>query len=122
NRVMEESTTRVPFLNLEYFFRLLYEAGPERVTSSLLEDFGQWFIHMWTTLGAVSFVFSIAALGLLAYSSIRYKQIIAHHHHEYHSDLDPVEAEHAKDRSRWVHIQGLIESGQERDWREAIME
>lgn len=43
-------------------------------------------------------------------------------HHHYIADLDPEEAEQAKDRSRWAHIQTLIESAQERDWREAIME
>jgi hypothetical protein len=42
--------------------------------------------------------------------------------HERWSTLAPAEAETQKDHSRWAHIQSLIESGQERDWREAIME
>jgi hypothetical protein len=42
--------------------------------------------------------------------------------HHFTTLLDKTEAETNKDHSRWAHIQTLIESPQERDWREAIME
>lgn len=118
---MEGPASPIPFLNVEYFFRLIYNARPDDVQGSFV-GLSKWFLEIWTNLGAVSFVFSLAALGLLAYSTIRMRQILTHEHHERYSDLDPIEAEQSKDHSRWAHIQTLIESGQERDWREAIME
>ncbi len=122
---MEEGTTGpIHFLNLEYFFRLLYESRPGGTTLPSFEfsSVWLWFLHAWTVLGAVSFVFSLAALGILAYASMRMYQIREQEHHDNLSNLDPVEAEHAKDHSRWAHIQTLIESAHARDWREAIME
>jgi hypothetical protein len=128
---MEGGTTGpIHFLNLEYFFRLLYEsrvgitgtttaiAGPDY----LLSSFVAWVANTWSVLGAVSFVFSLAAFAILAYSTVRMYQLKMREEHERWSTLDPVIAETKKDHSRWAHIQSLLESLQPRDWREAIME
>lgn len=121
---MEGTTGPIHFINLEYFFRLLYNSRPGGATVPEVDfsSFSEWAIHMWSVLGAVSFLFSLAALAILAYSTMRMYQIKEQGHHERYGTLDPVEAEEAKDRSRWAHIQALIESPHERDWREAIME
>ena len=122
---MEGGTTGpIHFINLEYFFRLLWDSrlGGPRFPDYELQTIWEWALHAWSVLGAASFVFSLVALGILVYSTMRLYQIRAREHHEVISTLDPVEAEHAKDLSRWAHIQALIESTQERDWREAIME
>jgi hypothetical protein len=113
------------YLNLEYFFRLLYESRPS-LPDTPSGSFSwnvlvEWFIHFWSTFAAVAFVFSLAALGVLIYASVRMFQVKQHLHHKI-GKLDIEEAEHAKDHSRWAHIQSLIESPQARDWREAIME
>lgn len=122
-------TGPVHFINLEYFFRLLYESrvGITGTTSpvtplSYWTAFTEWFMHTWSVLSSVSFVFSLAAFVILAYSTVRMYQIKMREEHEKWSLLVPEEAEKAKDHSRWAHIQALIESGQPRDWREAIME
>lgn len=128
---MEGGTTGpIHFLNLEYFFRLLYESRLGITgTSTALEgpdffwtSFVAWVTHVWGVLGAVSFVFSIVAFAILAYATVRMYQIKMREEHERWSTLDPVVAETTKDLSRWAHIQSLIESAQARDWREAIME
>ena len=124
---MEGGTTGpIHFLNLEYFFRLLYESrvGITGTSTSIsfFDSFGEWITHVWSVLGAVSFVFSLVAFAILAYATVRMYQIKMREEHERWSTLDPVVAETAKDHSRWAHIQSLIESAQARDWREAIME
>lgn len=120
---MGEGTGPVHFINLEYFFRLIYESRPggTGIPSFGLDAVGQWFLHMWNTFAGVSFVFSLIGLLWLAYATMRMYQIKQAEHHLYEA-LDPDKAEHDKDRSRWAHVQMLIESPQERDWREAINE
>lgn len=124
---MESGTTGpVHFLNLEYFFRLLYESrvGVTGTSTDLgvFDRITVYITHVWSVLGTVSFVFSLVAFAVLAYSTVRMFQIKEREEHERWSTLDTSEAEKEKDHSRWAHIQGLIESSQERDWHEAISE
>lgn len=124
---MDSGTTGpIHFLNLEYFFRLLYESrvGITGTSTdlSLFSRFTDWVTHVWSVLGTVSFVFSLIAFAILAYSTVRLFQIKEHEEHEKWSTLDMSEAEKEKDHARWAHIQSLIESPQERDWHEAISE
>lgn len=120
---MQETTGPIHFINLEYFFRLIYESRPggPGMPGFQFEGFTAWLLQFWNTFAAVSFVFCLIALGFLAYATLRMYQIKQAEHHHY-GLLDPVEAEHKKDHSRWAHIQTLIESAHERDWREAINE
>lgn len=111
----------INFINLEFFFRLLYNSRPGGPEVPTVNTFGVWFTHFWSTLAAVSFLFSLVALGFLVYASVRLYQEKQKLHH-FTTDLDVDEAETNKDHSRWAHIQSLIESMHERDWREAIME
>jgi hypothetical protein len=121
--------TTIHYLNLEYFFRLLYESrvgitgtSTELAPASFFASFMEWVGHVWGVLGSVSFVFSLAAFAVLAYSTVRMYQIKMREEHERWSLLDQDAAEKEKDHSRWAHIQSLIESPQERDWHEAISE
>lgn len=120
------TTGPVHFLNLEYFFRLLYQSRIGVIGTStdlsLWGRFTDWLTHAWSVLGTVSFVFSLAAFAVLAYSTVRMFQIKEREEHERWTTLDPVVAETEKDHSRWAHIQELIESPQERDWHEAVSE
>lgn len=125
---MEGGTTGpVHFLNLEYFFRLLYESrlaflGEGIEPGTALANFLLWIQHVWGVLGLVSFIFSLVAFVILAYSTVRLQQLREAEEHARWSDLDPVVEEKRKDHSRWAHIQSLIESAQESDWRQAIIE
>ncbi len=126
---MQGATTGpVHFINLEYFFRLLYESrlgfatASSTPTANLLDGFVSWITHVWNILGVVSFVFALVAFFVLAYATIRLHQLRELEEHERWSTLEPEAADDALDHSRWAHIQSLIESGQDRDWREAIME
>ncbi len=118
----------IHYLNLEYFFRLLYESrvgitgSSTDLSLSFVDRFVAYITHVWSVLGTVSFVFSLAAFGILAYSTVRMYQLKEREEHERWSKIDMTEAEKEKDHSRWAHIQSLIESPQERDWHEAVSE
>lgn len=122
---MEGPQAPVPFLNVEYFFRLLYESrlaltGDSDMT--LWEVFSAWFMQAWGVLGIVSFLFVLVAFFVLVYSSMRVYQIKHQEEHEKYSTISVQEEEVRKDHSRWAHIKSLIESPNESDWRQAIIE
>lgn len=128
---MEGGTTGpIHFLNLEYFFRLLYGSQVDVTRGEVpgvpglnfLDAFLVWFGHTWGVLGVVSFLFVIVAFGVIAYSSVRLIQIRHQEDHEKYSTLAPEVAEKQKDHARFAHIQMLVESAQESDWRQAIIE
>lgn len=109
----------VHFLNLEYFFRLLYDAraGVDGQTF----DIGIWLAQAWSITAFLGYMTSIVALGILVYSLIRTMQIL-HREEHYFETIDAHEADRQVDHSRWEHVVTLIESGQESDWRQAILE
>jgi hypothetical protein len=120
---MEDNPTDpIHFLNLEYFFRRLYDSifG---VSGFGVGDFGivGIFSSIWIVVTVLSYIASIVALLVLVFTTIRMRQIFEDEHHLY-STLSPDEAEKRTDNSRWEHIISLIESPQESDWRQAIVE
>lgn len=113
------TTGPVHFLNIEYFFRLIYTAtfhlSPGHV------DYGILLSEFWNIVTVVAYVFSLAFLGLLAYTTIFMQQLGEEEHHAYET-LEPKEAENELEHSRWGHVKGLVESASESDWRQAIIE
>ena len=110
----------VNFLNVEYWLRLLY---------LLLHSHGDYsraaliarLVELWRLFSYVAYLLSVFFLGALVYYTIRLRQIreaeapkFATIHPEHHED----HAGHA----RWEHVQGLMNSLQESDWRQAIIE
>jgi hypothetical protein len=124
---MEGDTGPIHYLNLEYFFRLLYGSQWSFSTGATpsadpFSVFAAWLGHAWMVLLLVSFIFALIAFGVIVYSTTRMYQIKKQEDEEKYSTLEPVAAEKEKDRSRWMHIRALIESTQESDWRQAIIE
>lgn len=110
------------FLNVEYFFRLLYEL----ITSpqSFAVDAGGFLAfasQIWLLVTGLSLIASIAFLIVFINSVLRYHQT-RHAEVEKYGTLHPVHAEEKRDHSRWDHIQELISSMHESDWRQAIIE
>ncbi|HYD93209.1 MAG TPA: hypothetical protein VEB18_01990 [Candidatus Paceibacterota bacterium] len=113
----------VPFLNIEYFFRLLYESRLQFAEDGdVIGAFNAWVAHAWGVLGVVSFLFVVAAFFVLAYASMRLYQIKKFEGETKYSTIKPEAEEKRKDHSRWAHIQTLIESATPSDWRQAIIE
>lgn len=122
--MQEGATGPIHFLNLEYFFRLIYGAQGQFTSGDVpfLEAFLAWVAHAWGILGIASFLFVIAAFLVLAYATMRLYQIREREDRERYSTLAPAEEEKRKDHSRWAHIQQLAASPHESDWRQAVIE
>ncbi|MCI0597776.1 hypothetical protein L0Y34_01765 [Candidatus Parcubacteria bacterium] len=127
---MEGGTTGpIHFLNLEYFFNLLYGARVDVDGSAgtlpqatFLEAFAEWFSHAWGVLGVASLFFVIIGLCVLMYATVRMIQIKKREDEEKYNTVSPAVAEKQKDHARWAHIRTLVESAQENDWRQAVIE
>ncbi|MDB4992025.1 MAG: protein of unknown function with transrane region [Parcubacteria group bacterium] len=122
---MQTSGPDVHFLNVEYFFRLLYNlfhgihggAGGGVSTGGLLAVLS----HLWLLLTVLAYLFSLAAIGVFVYATLRLFQTRKDEEPRYET-ITP-EAEHALvEHSRWKYIMQLIESGLPGDWRNAIIE
>lgn len=117
----------VHFLNLEYFFRLLYDlfhgGGGGAVKSGGLGFGGllTFFSHLWLVITVLAYLFTLAVIGVLVYSTMRLFQVRREEEPRYATVA--VDAEDRRvDHARWAYIMQLIESGQESAWRQAIIE
>lgn len=114
----------IHFLNLEYFFRLLYEAffrGGVSDIDPTVAPVIVWLLNLWNSLTVLSFVVSLLALMALVFTTVRIYQIRKAEEHRI-STITHEEEDYRTDRSRWEHVAALVESHQESDWRQAIIE
>lgn len=119
---MESSTgPSVNFLNVEYFFRLLYELITEPRSFSLQTDLIQLASQIWFIVTALSVIASIILLAIFINATLRFHQIRREEDERY-GTIHPEHAEVARDHSRWAHIRELVERPHESDWRQAIIE
>lgn len=112
----------VHFLNIEYFFRLLYDTsvGADTISgrfSNLLVLLSQ----IWLLVTIISILVSLLAIGLMVYSTMRLYQIRAMEADRY-TTLSKAVTHGQVEHTRWLYIKNLIESAQESDWRQAIIE
>lgn len=119
---MATSTTTLHFLNVEYFFRLLYELlmSPHTLTLSsggLLVFASQ----VWLVVTALSLIVCVGLLWVFVSATIRYHQTLREDE-ERHATLHADHAEEERDHSRWDHVRELAASAHENDWRQAIIE
>lgn len=123
---MQTEGTSVHFVNLEYFFRLLYDlihgvgvsGGPSGVSAGGLLVL---FSHIWLLITVLAYLFSLAVIGVLVYATMRLYQVRREEAPRFATVSEAAEHQHV-DHSRWAYIMQLIESGQESDWRQAIIE
>lgn len=121
----EGSTGQVHFLNVEYFFRLLYEwlsglSGGEGISIGVIQ-LGPILSAIWNVVTVTGFLISLLCLMFLVFATVRIYQIRKEEEHRY-EDIEFEEADHQVDRSRWEHVISLVESPHEKDWRQAIIE
>ncbi len=119
---MESSGPSVHFLNVEYFFRLLYEA----LSGGGSVDFSWTALlalasQIWLLVTMLSVLVSLVLLGVFVNATIRYRRTLEEVEHA-HATIHYDEAEETRDHSRWAHVRSLIESPNESDWRQAIIE
>lgn len=115
------SEPTVHFLNVEYFFRLLYELLTNPGGFSLQTNFLQLASTVWLIVTALAVIASIALLAIFIHSTIRFHQVRKEEEPLY-ATIHADHAETERDHSRWEHIRELVERPHESDWRQAIIE
>lgn len=81
----------------------------------------QWADNVWHIVSSISFLFTLMGIAILLYSTMRLRQIRHEEHHMY-STIEEEKLEQQVDHARFAHVMTLIESSQESDWRQAIIE
>ncbi len=115
------SEPAVHFINVEYFFRLLYELIVQARSVSFQGDLLQLASQVWLFATAISLIVSIGLLIVFVNAVLRYHQTLKDEEPRYatiHADV----AEEARDHSRWAHVRSLVEGPNESEWRQAIIE
>jgi len=109
----------VHFLNLEYFFRLLYALATN--TTPPTADINILLISIWQFVIVVGYGLSALFLGLMVYFTMRFYQTQKAEEKKYET-IEPERALNEVKHARWQHIESLIESPTDSDWRQAIIE
>jgi hypothetical protein len=136
---MQPDGPNIHFLNLEYFFRLIYDAlhgsgsaaatttvavGGVGLFSGIFKSFAaflSFLSHLWLFVTVLAYLASLILIGILVYSTMRLFQVRELEKPKFATKT--VQEEHTLvEHSRWNTIQELIESGQQSDWRQAIIE
>lgn len=119
-----EGDSSVHFLNLSYFFRLIYDLLANRGTVSTGDAWANLLALLagfWVLFTILAFLVSLIALAVLIHSTVRMLEAKRAEAPKY-ATQHPVVAETRRDHNRWNHIMQLIESAHENDWRQAIIE
>ncbi len=117
-----EPNAPVHFVNVEYFFRILYETLAGVRAPTLQTDLIALLAQFWLIVTSLSFLISAAILAVFIYATLRYRQINAADVARYATIHDVHHAVEEVEHSRWKHVMELIESPHESDWRQAIIE
>jgi hypothetical protein len=116
----------VHFLNIEYIFYLIYQlfAGGHAASGGGISF--AWIVPLLTAIWIVVTIFAyLVALGFLAlfiYATLRMHQVEDEVAPRFATIGDVHHAEDEVEHHRWSHVRTLIESAQESDWRQAIIE
>ncbi|HYF29314.1 MAG TPA: hypothetical protein VEA36_03050, partial [Candidatus Paceibacterota bacterium] len=119
-----EGDSSIHFLNLSYFFRVLYDlltGGKVVSTGDVWSDLLLLATQFWILLTVFGFLISFLALAVLVHATVRMMEAKRVEAPKY-ATLHPTVAETRRDHNRWNHIMQLIESPHENDWRQAIIE
>lgn len=117
-----EADSGVHFLNLSYFFRILYDTvfgtgGLDGTVSSLFVFLAQ----LWVLVTILAVLVSLFAIFLLVYSTTRLFQIRQEEAPMY-ATISQHEEHERLETSRWQYILSLLQGTNEANWRQAIIE
>jgi len=109
-----------PLLNVEYWFRYIYELIVNRDQYSF-EHLFLAITNAWHILTYVSYVLAFGLIWFLVYV-VMLSRDFAKEDEERFATIEPKEAEKEIGHSRWEHVEELMNGLQESDWRQAIIE
>ena len=117
-----EGESGVHFLNLSYFFRILYDTifgvgGIDGSISSLFALMAQ----LWVLVTVLAVLISIFAIFILIYSTARIFQVRQEEAPRY-ATITQYDEHERLETSRWQYILTLLQGTNESNWRQAIIE
>jgi len=108
-------------INVEYFFRLIYEwiYGPHAAVS--YAGFSSFVSHLWVWITGIGYFVSVLGLAVIIYVTMRLFDLRKREKEFYRTVIISPDAEGGV-HPRWEHIQSLLEGASLSEWREAIIE
>jgi len=108
-------------LNVEYFFRLIYEwiYGPHGAVN--YEGFSSFVSHLWLWITGIGYFISVLGIAVIIYATMRLFDLRKREEEFYSTVIVAPDAEGGA-HPRWEHIQSLLEGSSSSQWREAIIE
>ncbi len=107
----------INFLNLQYFFLLIYELATGAGRFAIPEN----VVALWNGITTVSTLLSLLILAGCIYSYIRLRQIRLQEKEKLGAPLIASSREERRNE-RWARIEELMTSQSENDWRHAILD
>jgi hypothetical protein len=106
-------------LNVEYFFRLLYDCF-HGACSGDVSGLEAYLAHLWVWITILGYLLAFLGLALVIYCSMRIFQLRAAEHEKY--GAIHLAQEEGPRNPRWERITELIAGESPSQWREAILE
>ncbi len=106
-------------LNIEYVFRIIYDAIFHSHTS--LGAARSFIVTAWQVVTIVGILVALVALAVLIYSILQIFDV-RRRELELFGPFPVLVGDIPKENPRWRHIQDMAESVQENDWRQSIIE
>lgn len=107
-------------VNLEYWFRLIYDLFYGAHGSVRYAEFTAFLSHLWLWVIVIGYMLSVAGLFMIVYATVRLYELRKREKEFYGHVLLSEEAN--EENPRWKHIQELMGSSNPSDWRAAILE
>lgn len=107
-------------LNVEYWFRLLYDCLRGACYGVSETGFSAWLVRLWIWIIGIGYSLSILALFVIVYTTVRIFQLRTREK-EYYGTVIPVPGAEGVS-PRWRHIESLAGGASASEWREAIIE
>lgn len=116
-----EGDSGVHFLNLSYFFRILYDTVFGGGGVGGISGFLAFLSHLWVLVTILAVLISLFAIFILVYATTRIFQIRQEEAPLY-ATISKHDEHERLETSRWQYILSLIQGTNESDWRQAIIE
>ena len=108
-------------LNVEYFYRLLYECFRGACGSIETAGLLALLAHIWLWIIVIGYALSVIGLFVIIYSTMRLFEL-REREQKYYSTVLVTPRVAGGTHPRWEHIQSLVEGASPSAWREAIIE
>ncbi len=107
-------------LNIEYWFRLIYECFTGKCVPGVGGDYLSLLVTLWLWITWIGYIIVVLGLVGVIYMVLRIHDLRKREEEQLGELIVSPEAN--KQNERWAHIESLMESGSPSDWRQAILE